>query len=167
MYAWRNLGILESHDKNSQGKQCMGWDLKHKLLNSNLSATAFDQKTITTARINLRFKELREDLLILASGWKHWVLVAKVYTHKHYAVHLVGIFGYLNSYHVGVVVIKVEVGQVLLQGLPFRPLSTLKLMLLTHASFIYHRRYMTSATDSVIKQNTSLSRSLWITMWLL
>jgi len=97
---------------------------------------------------------------MLASGWKHWGLIAKDYTYKQYKVHRVLMFGYLDSYHVGLVVNTVELGQVFLRGLLLCPPCTITPMLPTHAAFIYHRRYITSATDSVIKQNTPLSRSL-------
>jgi hypothetical protein len=69
-------------------------------------------------------------------------------------------FGDLDSYRVGLMVNTVELGQVFLRGLLLCPLSNIPLMLPTHAAFIYHRRYITSTTESVIKQNTSVSRSL-------
>jgi hypothetical protein len=101
MHTRRNFGIMESHDETSKGNRCMRWDLQ-KLLNANPSAAAFGQKTIRVAGMKWRLREIREEPLMIASGWKLWDLVAKDYTYKQYTVHLVLMFGYLYPYRVGV-----------------------------------------------------------------
>jgi hypothetical protein len=63
-----------------------------QLLNSNPSASAFGQKTIRVAGMKWRLKQIREEPLMLVSGWKHWGLVAKDDTYKQYTVHRVRMF---------------------------------------------------------------------------
>jgi hypothetical protein len=63
--------------------------------------------------------------------------------------------------HVGSMRDKVASGQIFTRVLGLCPVTIIPPVLYTHISFAYNRRYIVSATDSVVKQNTSLLLSIY------